>query len=203
MEYVYVAKNALPRELCDQIIEKFERDPNKSRGKVGYGDINDEVKKTIDLHYDYENDVEWKSIHRKLEMHFQVAFDEYTKYLYEKVTHNSVFDNLTRIETVRTGFQLQKYDVGDYFEWHIDDLEARKRIITYIIYFNTLKKEDGGYTEFFNSKKVQPIAGNILFFPSTWTYPHRGAPLKDKVKYIATGFIEEECYVTLPKTLSA
>jgi Rps23 Pro-64 3,4-dihydroxylase Tpa1-like proline 4-hydroxylase len=192
MEYVYVVKNVVPRDLCEKIIEKFERDPNKNKGKLAYDNINYDLKKTIDLQYDHENDPEWKSINGKLEEYLQTAFYEYTKYLYEKVTPNLVFDNLIRIETVRTGFQIQKYNVGDYFDWHIDDLKEKKRLMAYIIYFNTLKKEDGGYTEFFNSKKIQPVAGNILFFPATWTYPHRGAPLKDKVKYIATGFIQEE-----------
>jgi|TARA_R110000823_G_C15691103_1_gene475369 Rps23 Pro-64 3,4-dihydroxylase Tpa1-like proline 4-hydroxylase len=192
MEYVYVAKNVVPCDLCEKIIEKFERDPNKCQGKLAYDTINYNLKKTIDLQYDYENDPEWKSIDGKLDMYLQTAFYEYTKYLYENVTPSLVISDIMHRENVRSGFQIQKYNIGDYFDWHIDDLKEKRRLMSYIIYLNTLKKEDGGYTEFFNSKKIQPIAGDILFFPATWTYPHRGAPLKDKVKYIATGFIQDE-----------
>jgi hypothetical protein len=36
---------------------------------------------------------------------------------------------------------------------------------------------------------VKPEAGKLLFFPATWTYPHRGMMPISNDKYIITGWI--------------
>jgi hypothetical protein len=47
MEYVYEVSNVIPKSLCDEIIEKFENDPDKRPGVTSIG--LDEKKKTTDL----------------------------------------------------------------------------------------------------------------------------------------------------------
>jgi len=37
MEYIYEARDVVPKELCQQIIEKFEKDPDKQPGRMGGG----------------------------------------------------------------------------------------------------------------------------------------------------------------------
>ena len=51
---------------------------------------------------------------------------------------------------------------------------------------NDVEKDSGGTTDFSCGKIIQPKAGKIIFFPSTWTYYHRGKTLEKGVKYIAT-----------------
>ena len=43
MEYIYEAHNIVPRALCEEIIEKFENDPDKSAGGIGVGKIGGKV----------------------------------------------------------------------------------------------------------------------------------------------------------------
>jgi hypothetical protein len=81
--------------------------------------------------------------------------------------------------------QVQRYKVGDFFDWHVDSLSGVNRIFAFIIYLN----ENDGCTEFLNGKKVKPEPGKIAFFPTTWTYPHRGQEIKVGTKYIITGFV--------------
>lgn len=38
MEYIYEAHDVVPNELCKEIIEKFENDPDKLHGQVGVGE---------------------------------------------------------------------------------------------------------------------------------------------------------------------
>jgi len=84
-----------------------------------------------------------------------------------------------------TGLQIQRYKVGDHFDWHCDSLSGVGRIFAFIIYLN----DNNGCTEFLNGKQVKPESGKIVFFPTTWTYPHRGQELKVGTKYIITGFV--------------
>jgi hypothetical protein len=58
------------------------------------------------------------------------------------------------------------------------------RLFSCLIYLNTLEDNQGGCTEFMCGKKVRPEQGKLLIFPSTWTYVHRGAEVKNGgVKY--------------------
>ena len=84
---------------------------------------------------------------------------------------------------------MQKTSPGDFYDWHHDWMyhHGGVRTLTYIWYLNTIK--DGGYTEFFNGTKVQPVTGKLLIFPATWTYMHRGFPPKSQSKYIVTGWL--------------
>jgi hypothetical protein len=45
MEYIYEAHNIVPRALCEEIIEKFENDPDKSAGKIGSDEVIETFKK--------------------------------------------------------------------------------------------------------------------------------------------------------------
>ena len=62
------------------------------------------------------------------------------------------------------------------------------RVYTYIWYLNTIKKKDGGYTQFIDGTKMQPKAGRLVMFPALWPYLHRAFPPKVR-KYICTGWI--------------
>ena len=87
---------------------------------------------------------------------------------------------------------MQKYTKlkGRYI-YHQDfmtDWETKKyRVITFLWYLNDVV--EGGETEFWAKYKVKPEAGKLLFFPSTWTYPHRGMMPISNDKYIITGWI--------------
>jgi hypothetical protein len=86
-----------------------------------------------------------------------------------------------------SGFQIQKYNVGDFFDWHIDDTVGSKRLLAFLMYLN----DNDSCTEFLNGKVCKPETGKILFFPATWTYTHRGQKIKQGIKYIISGFICE------------
>ena len=45
MEYIYEAHDVVPKELCQEIIEKFENDPDKTHGTVGLDKIDHNIKK--------------------------------------------------------------------------------------------------------------------------------------------------------------
>jgi hypothetical protein len=97
------------------------------------------------------------------------------------------------------GYSIQEMKTGDFYDWHADfdgdtlvNIDGN-RCITAIWYLNTLDEDQGGCTEFWGGKKVRPKQGMLLFFPSTWTYLHRGAPVKNSgVKYTCITWLNKK-----------
>jgi len=46
----------------------------------------------------------------------------------------------------------------------------------------------GGETDFVDGKMIHPKTGTVLVFPSLWTFPHAGLPVKSGTKYILTTY---------------
>ena len=69
--------------------------------------------------------------------------------------------------------------------------QLRTDWLRYIIwYLNDVK--DGGYTEFIDGTRIQPEAGKLIIFPSTWDFLHRGVSPKTETKYLCTGWVHAE-----------
>jgi len=79
MEYIYEARDVVPKELCQQIIEKFENDPDKRPGEVGTSIVSPISKKTIDLKV--YTKPEWKMINDQIEHHLFSGIKKYFEYL--------------------------------------------------------------------------------------------------------------------------
>jgi hypothetical protein len=78
-----------------------------------------------------------------------------------------------------------------YHVWHFenDDIKRSGRVLTFMTYLNNV--EEAGETEFlYTPKRVKPIAGRTLLWPSGFTHTHRGNPPISGEKYIITGWIE-------------
>jgi hypothetical protein len=80
------------------------------------------------------------------------------------------FNSCLFFETI----QIQKYDKqkGRYIyhqDFSCDWKEKKYRVITFLWYLNDV--EEGGETEFWNTHKIKPNKGKLLFFPATWDIP--------------------------------
>ena len=79
------------------------------------------------------------------------------------------------------------------YRWHhdyiIDALEGT-RALTYIWYLND--NFEGGETEFIDGTIIKPKTGNMLIFPASWLYVHRGVEVTKGYKVIATGWYHHQ-----------
>tara|TARA_Y100000389_G_C17260894_1_gene412963 strand:- start:44 stop:646 length:603 start_codon:yes stop_codon:yes gene_type:complete len=199
MEYIYEMPNMLPKTLCQEMIEKFESDYRKRPGELQSGAINPEVKKCTDL--SIEAITGWGTQTTRINHAFNEAFVGYQNYLKLNIFGEEkadIVDNLfSGKNVVRNTFTFRKYQVGDYFKWHIDYGHSVDRICNFIIYLN----DHEACTEFLNGKKIKPEAGKIVFFPTTWVHAHCGQTIEKGNKYMVTGFIHyddtNERYVPL------
>ena len=87
------------------------------------------------------------------------------------------------------GFKVQKtLPTEGYHVWHSENTTVGEslRIASYTLYLNNV--EEGGETEFlYQSLRIKPTQGTIIFFPSAYTHVHRGNPPLSGPKYIMTG----------------
>jgi len=184
--FIWQKDEALSQEFCDSLIEKFDKDPDKYDGHIGEGVLNQRIKQTKDLgissrdNWKEEDDILYESLRSSME-----EYNTHIKSLHPDTGLNSVY------QFKDTGYQIQRYEPGGFYDWHNDwtmSQEDGSRVYTYIWYLNTLKKKDGGYTQFVDGSKIQPKAGKVVLFPATWNYLHRAFPAT-KRKYICTGWV--------------
>jgi hypothetical protein len=187
MEYIYEAHNILPKTLCKEMIEKFESDSRRRQGETQSGAIDHTLKKCMDLSIEAITD--WGVESKRLNDAFNIAFIDYQKNLKLNIFGEEKAHIVDQIfsgkNVVRNTFTFRKYQVGDYFKWHIDYAHSMSRICNFIIYLN----DHEACTEFLNGKQIKPEAGKIVFFPTTWVHAHRGQTIEKGAKYMVTSFI--------------
>ena len=189
-ELIWVKEKSLSQDFCNQAINKFETDPYRKAGEVDQNNprIDKDLKITIDT--TITHNIAWREEDEVLYKALGNALYEYEIHLQKTSSGKWNLHPSDGYQVKDTGYMVQKYEPNGFYNWHHDWCmnEGWSRIYTYIWYINTIKEEDGGWTEFIDGTRIQPKVGSILLFPATWTYVHRGYTTKVP-KYIVTGWI--------------
>lgn len=179
-----VVYRGLEQELCNAVIELFNSDPNKWRGKIGRKEDVYSYKEDTKNSWDLEilNEGAWKNIFQQIHPGIHACLADY-------LSRSPV---LKSFPLQVTGYKIQMYPKNEgYFRWHADSLgrNARNRVAAMVLYLNDV--EQGGETEFFHQNlKIAPRAGNLLLFPAGWNYMHCGHTPESNDKYIISSFIK-------------
>jgi prolyl 4-hydroxylase len=171
-------------DLCEKIINFFEK--NKSLQKKGttVSGINEKVKKSIDISIDPKNlnNPEFDDIKN----YFNELFKCYQDY---KIQWPFLDKTLDVVDIPK--FNIQKYDIGGHFSsvhCERDSKQNMHRIFAWMTYLNDV--DQGGETCFEHfDLKVKPITGQTLIWPAEWTHAHKGEVLLKGNKYIITGWM--------------
>jgi hypothetical protein len=92
-----------------------------------------------------------------------------------------------------TGFQLLRYQPGQHFRTHIDNIAGHptwgQRQLSGLVYLND--DYQGGALHFpRQQKKIKPRAGSVVLFPSNFAYPHESQDVTSGNKYaVVTWFV--------------
>lgn len=200
---IWIYDNSLSSEFCKKVISKFESDSKKTPGVAGYLE-RPEVKRSTDISFSSFDD--WKEYDKVFCDSINEALPKYMNYvdsLIESTPKFNPYEYTTKLsemiysnELYDTGYQLQRTEPGDFYDWHNDAMfeynsttsdAAHLRVITFIWYLNDIIHD--GYTQFLNGERVQPKEGRLVMFPATWDMFHRGYPPKSETKYICTGWL--------------
>ena len=196
-DIIRVFDNTLPKEFCEELIEMYENHPMKHQGTCGANKVMLDVKNTIDLYISSKPDL--KEFDAKLHQYLTPYITKYISRLEEQTRAKSKsFFPFERTGMVDDGYNMKKYEINTgRFNWHRDDkvtTSGTTRNVAIIWYLNDV--QEGGYTEFFDGTKIQPVQGRLLMFPATWTFGHQGVPPVSNEKYIITSFLTHEAYET-------
>lgn len=178
--FIFVKDNAMPDEWCDEMIRRFEENPQEQyQGRIGQTASEDQqIKRSTDLVV--SNKENWKDIDQVLFRSLGLAIKEFREqYPYFKGSFKDV------------GYAIQRTDPGEFYHWHIDggSHDFSQRQLVAVWYLNDVPGP-GGETEFlFQNLKVTPKKARLVLFPPFWTHEHRGVTLEKGVKYIATTWV--------------
>ena len=185
-------ENFIPKELCDDIIQRFENDTKKVQSA-----IKDTNKIVLDLerrnsfHLNVKDMNNSSHIEDNLKCKLKDAINIYKREFcnYFK-RYNEIPEFINKVifsdrDVEITDVLIQRVTPKSQFRWHTD--ESINSSHTCIIYLNDIDNDDGGATEFACGRKVQPKAGKILIFPAVWSNVHRGS-FVHKPKYMITAY---------------
>tara|TARA_Y100000996_G_scaffold414525_1_gene405663 strand:- start:7800 stop:8480 length:681 start_codon:yes stop_codon:yes gene_type:complete len=187
----------LTREFCRTLISKFEHHSDhhrdgriSSRGSL-IGKFSDK-KVTQQLWIEHATVVHnWRD---ELNTIRSACIDCIKEYITDDEIEDhplKFYENLV-FEQIR----LKRYDknIGKH-DWHSDNTapSSFSRLLAMQIYFNDVS--EGGETEFkswdsnINNLKIEPVAGRIVLFPTSWPFYHRGCTPISNAKYSANAYL--------------
>jgi len=178
--FIYERPHALPDAFCDEVVRRFEAQPEYQRaGVIGQtGNLAESIKRTTDLVVSDKDD--WKDVDQVFFHCMGAALKEFREtFPYFK----GPFKDL--------GYQVQRYLPGEYYHWHIDggSHQFSQRQLVALWYLNDVPGP-GGETQFlFQNVSVRPEKGKLVLFPPFWTHEHRAAAVREGAKYIATTWV--------------
>ena len=83
---------------------------------------------------------------------------------------------------------LLRYKTGDYVKKHVDTSSDQHRTLSCSLILND--NYEGGELTFFDGKyKLNPKKGDIVIFPSSFTYPHQVLPVTSGTRYAVITWI--------------
>jgi len=95
--------------------------------------------------------------------------------------------------TKDTGYQLLRYEPGQHFLMHVDQVQGHpqwgQRVLSAVLYLN--EDYEGGELHFpRQGLKISPSAGEVVLFPSSFAFPHESCDVTRGVKYgVVTWFM--------------
>lgn len=181
-EYIYIVKNALSYEVCDEILNEFLNSNEWEDTVVGRGDINKNIRNCQTIIISYPHVIQKNKDNRhKLD---NAIFDGASKCIKE---YNARFPHCNIEED--SGYELLKYPKGCFYKEHTDSFKARPRAVSCSFILND--DFEGGEFAFFNRElKYKLEKSDALLFPSNFMYPHEIMPITKGTRYsIITWFI--------------
>jgi len=178
--FIYLKENALPTDICKEMIRRFEDDKQAQyRGRIGQDFKEDHnIKMSTDLTISAHQ--HWQDISQELFRSLGLSLKEFSAaFPFFKGRFKDI------------GYNMQRTDEGEYYNWHIDggSHEFADRQLVALWYLNDVAGP-GGETEFmYQNVSLQPKQGSLVLFPPFWTHEHRNSQLQKGVKYVATTWI--------------
>ncbi|MEO1616305.1 MAG: 2OG-Fe(II) oxygenase [Planctomycetota bacterium] len=219
VDFIEVIDDALPTELCEQIIQTFDASPNKAPGRTG-GGVEPQQKKSVDATFS-----RMPEFAEQFQAVMQITGQQLLRYIdkYHFALIGPIGLTVAHPETkqpVRLGdenyieigrpnlgnlmnylfrigeINVQHYQarVGGYPYWHSEvypQAGHNEALHRSLLFMYYLNDvAEGGTTDFvYQQKSIAPKAGRMVIAPAYFTHTHRGSMPVSNDKYILTSWM--------------
>lgn len=218
-DFIAVIDDVLPRDLCQQIIDTFEKSQHQMPGRTG-GGVDVEKKRSVDIYFS-----EVPEFRDQFTAVMQRTGEQMVKYMEKylfaligpigltvkhpktgqpvKLSHDN-FDEVARPQLpnllnylFRIGrVNAQRYTAseGGYPYWHSEvypEIQHNEALHRVLLFMFYLNDvEEGGETDFYyQNRSIKPKAGRMVIAPGYFTHTHRGCMPVSNDKYILTSWL--------------
>lgn len=173
--FISIYEGIVPEKLCDEILAEYADSDEWTPAKVGNG-IDKISARNCSCIAMYEEKIANKN-------------KEYRQYLDRALfdcagtAHNRYVSD-HKHATIRqdTGYDLLRYEVGQYYVQHTDSFMDRPREVS--CSFSLNDDYEGGEFAFFDRElKYKVPKGAALMFPANFMFPHEIMPVTNGVRY--------------------
>lgn len=180
--FIHVFDDILPSSLCDKILAEYNTIDEWKSSLIGDGTFDPSVRncsgillssaETKSKNYDYRHFLD-SEIHNCMR---------------EAVIRYKDLHNEFQID-IDTGYQLLKYDEGQFYSQHTDSYHKEQRSVSCSVHLN--ENYDGGEFAFFDQEiMIRGKAGSVIMFPSNFMYPHEVMKVLRGTRYsVITWFV--------------
>lgn len=190
IEHIALYKNVYPEGYCQHLISEFDRleangvGSNRQQSEDALKHFKDDYQIGMNIKAHNALDFNQQNVCDMFFDGLQKCYNDYTNQ-YSVLKHNGRI-RATHMKMQRTG------PGGGYHIWHFEQgpNDSQGRVLTYMLYLNTIAPEDGAETEFlYQKKRFSPTENTMVLWPAAYTHAHRGNPvLGNTHKYIVTGW---------------
>jgi predicted 2-oxoglutarate/Fe(II)-dependent dioxygenase YbiX len=190
--FIQVKSNVLSHEVCDRLIAEYEDEewtPSKTIDNLSGFRTSKDINTFNEKYMNNERRIELDNL----------IYNAINPIILD---YSNQFGDFLKIKR-DTGYTLLKYEAGDKFKEHVDDIgeivydsngnitrdSIVKRKITLCVALND-KYEGGGLSFFNNTYKPEWKKGEALLFPSCAMFPHQALPVTNGIRYSLITWIE-------------
>ena len=190
-DFIGVFDGVFEKEYCDDLINKFEFystiNKTQRRAEDGYNPVNAD-NNVYFIMRNLQGDTQTMMANFTFLETFNIKLWEcYDLY----IKKYGVIKNLGRHQ-LNPDVKIQKTLPSEGFHvWHCEhgDIKTSTRVILVMLYLNDV--EEGGETEFlYQSRRIEPKMGRLVFCPAFFTHTHRGNPQLKGSKYMMNGWLQ-------------
>jgi hypothetical protein len=184
-EHIIAFDNSMPVAMCEDIIERFDRDPNQYQGVTissqGEQRMHREHKSCMEVRV--TDDPAWKDIDEAMAKLVRQTVADLRAYNPALKYMGDVKDD---------GYRIKRYnnDGIDHFGWHSDNTGSGSDTRYLVLQWYLNDVAEGGETQFRRQNiGVKPVQGRVACFPPYWTHEHRGDKPVSEPKYVISSWV--------------
>jgi hypothetical protein len=175
-QYIHVFDDVLSEELCDKILKEYETSGEWANTQIGAeGTVDKLIRNCKEIHLSCD-----EILGRNYEVRTEI----------DNMVHKCVSNIIQKYREIHkdfsididTGYNLLKYDEGDFYIEHTDSFKQQQRSLSCSLQLND--DYTGGEFAFFGKEVlIRSKKGSAIVFPSNFMYPHEIMPVIRGTRY--------------------